>query len=102
MGKRNSTYDKVLDILKKHPVTLSSDKALVWRYAVNHYGHLFSQGTQLMPWEVFKMMPSGESITRARRKALELNPDLQSQVDPKVRAKRSLIATKKGNHVFHS
>ena len=99
--RHTSLYDRVLAILHKHPVTLSSDKSLVWRYAVDHYGHKLVHGDQHISWEVWKLMPSGESITRARRKALELHPELQNLVDPKVRAARSSIASKGGNHVFH-
>lgn len=87
-------YDIVKDILIKYPATRSSDKKLIW-VVWGTLGYL--EGTS-MPREKFFDSPSLESITRARRKIQELNPDLSA--NKLVKESRARIEDQKGTHIY--
>ena len=67
------TYDLVKGILEKSPESRNNDKICIWK-ALNKLG-LMNYGGSLS-YESFNKAPAFESITRARRKIQELNPDL--------------------------
>ena len=71
---------RVVRILKEFPETRNSDKLLLQRY----YKHYEGIETKL---DLVNKTP--ESVTRARRKVQELNPDLAAE--PEFKAARDLL-----------
>lgn len=75
-------YDRVVEICKEFPPAKANDNILVWRYIRKYHPEIkisFRTFLQL------KTIPSFESITRMRRKAVEKHDIDQT---PKTRAKR--------------
>ena len=83
-------YDRVFEALTNYPQLRSSDKKLIW--------HLCSKG-ECLDYGDFMKAPSFESITRARRKAQALHPELRANTI--VTRARKEKETKKGYFVFH-
>lgn len=65
--------------LKEDPYCRNDDRYLVWRIW-NEVGKIY------IPFEILKVLPSPETITRARRKLQEQNPELRAAF--KVRGHR--------------
>lgn len=88
------TYDLVLDLLKSQPELRSSDRKLLWEtwraqgIAGNEISHI----------DFLNKAVSAEGITRARRKAQELHPELQATQE--VKKARDIKASKKGAWIF--
>lgn len=66
-------YDKVKDLLVKYPQLRDSDKRLIWAIWTVSNKTSFGSITK----DSFYSANSSESITRARRKVQELNPELR-------------------------
>ncbi len=95
-------YTVVESILRNYPQTRNSDKRLIW-FVWN-----YKEGTQLnyihpalskITFMSYMQMPSSESITRARRKVVENNPELKS--NKVVQALKDVKESKKGMFAYH-
>jgi len=92
---KGSMYDLVKLILEQDKEARSSDRRLIWA-VYQSMGHL-KDG--MLDYENFLICPTPETITRARRKVQELNPDLDADESTKrIRRKREL---KGGYFVFN-
>lgn len=97
-------YDIVVETLTQKPDTRDSDKKLIWEI-YKSLGHVRPMTPRIirpvfyvLKHEDFLVGPSFESITRARRKAQELNPALRAV--NQVTTGRASKATTKGNFIF--
>jgi hypothetical protein len=89
------TYDLVLKLLKAQPELRSSDRKLLWRV----WQHQGVAGDVITRESFLDKAMSAEGITRARRKAQELHPELQANQE--VKAAREKKAKRKGMWVFN-
>lgn len=88
------TYDLVLKLLKEQPALRSSDRKLLW--AVWSWQGIATKGISYT--DFLDVAVAAESITRARRKAQELHPELQGTEE--VESARELKQKSKGTWVF--
>lgn len=86
----------VLEGLQKYPATRNSDKMLVW-YVYGVLG-LIDSGNLSKKAFLDPKTPSGDTITRCRRKLVEEHPELDA--DPEVKALRDKLELEKGGHVL--
>ncbi len=96
-------YDLVKDLLEKYPEMRNSDKKLIWavyfkKQLVQLPENPSIKGMSRILYMNFLQGPSFESITRARRKVQELNPELWSSMP--VRNKRRVKEQTKGTFIF--
>lgn len=89
-------YDLAKSILEKYPPTRNDDNKLIW-VILGELGYI-SNGS--ISKKDFINAPSFESITRARRKIQELNPELDS--NEFVKKAREDIANQKGTHIYRN
>ena len=87
-------YDLVKNILETDSSSRNSDKRLVW--SVCFRLGLTDSGT--ITYDNFMKAPTFESITRARRKVVELHPELAG--DREVEVGRTRKQNTKGNFIF--
>ena len=87
-------YDLVKNILETDSSSRNSDKRLVW--SVCYRLGLTDSGT--ITYDNFMKAPTFESITRARRKVVELHPELAG--DREVEIGRTRKQNTKGNFIF--
>ena len=87
-------YDLVKNILETDSSSRNSDKRLVW--SVCYRLGLTDSGT--ITYDNFMKAPTFESITRARRKVVELHPELAG--DREVEIGRAEKQSTKGNFIF--
>jgi hypothetical protein len=99
--KETPIYETVLRILKEIPPTRESDKKLIWRVwtELGLVTHDYHSQCNYITEDGFLEASNTGSITRARRKAQELNSDLQP-TDPKVRKARGLKEATKGTFIY--
>lgn len=89
-------YDSVKKILTEVEQTRGDDKLLIWN-VYDSMGYLDEE--KKLAYRRFKDCPTPETITRARRKVQELNPELQP--NKWILNKRRERASKKGFFVFN-
>ena len=87
-------YDLVKNILETDSSSRNSDKRLVW--SVCFRLGLTDSGT--ITYDNFMKAPTFESITRARRKVVELHPELAGDRDVEIARNRK--QNTKGNFIF--
>lgn len=87
-------YDVVLKLLTENYEYRNSDRKLLW--AVWEYQGI--AGSTISKDEFLKTTVSAESITRARRKAQELHPELDA--NQVVKQMRNIKQEKKGTFIF--
>lgn len=94
-------YDRVKEILIKYPQTRNSDKRLIWFVWCQKQAVMLNQEKPNMSKIMFMnymQMPASESITRARRKVQELNPELKS--NKQVQRLKDIKQKTKGTFIF--
>lgn len=94
MKTKEVLYDKVKELLIKYPELRNSDRKLLW--ATWYVLGLVTDG--VIAKDNFYKAPSSESITRARRKVQENNPELQAS--EKVKKERIIKQNSKGTFVY--
>jgi hypothetical protein len=88
-------YDRIKHILEAYPRARNDDRYLIFRVWYE-MGLLTPEGC--LSWRSFKIAPSSESLTRARRKVQENIPELQAVA--KVKEKRDDKQATKGGFIF--
>lgn len=87
-------YDLTKQLLEQYEPLRSDDKKLLW--AVWTKMKLVEAGS--ITKELYYKAPSSESVTRARRRVQENNPELQAT--QAVQEARKQIEKEKGTHVY--
>jgi len=90
-------YDLVKQTLEIYPISRDDDKELMW--SIWEQLGWVRNGQITKSQFVSKNFPMSESITRARRKAQELHPNLQAS--KRVQGLRTEKELDKGMFVFH-
>lgn len=93
-SKHRNMYDIVISVLREDTQSRSDDKRLIWLV----YERLLRKQSGYITYTEFTSLPTPETITRARRKVQELNPELQA--NKRVAEYREERESKKGNFIF--
>jgi len=94
---KKKMYILVKELLEEKPARRDSDKLLTWAVL---YKMGYADGYHIRFQDFLdKGFPAFESITRARRKVQENNPDLRAS--KRVQEMRKLKESKKGFFAFH-
>lgn len=88
-------YDRVYNLLRDYPQLRDSDKKLMWTV---WYKESRGNGEYITKDEFMKCT-SAESITRARRKVVELHPELKGTRE--VERERKLKENTKGTFIYN-